>query len=162
MSSSRAFVALGANIDGPEARVRECMDLLDAPLFGRVVARSSLYRSAPVGRLDQPDFVNAVVALDTPLAPLALMQALLRLEATLGRVRDVRNGPRRIDLDLIVYGMRVMALPALVLPHPRAAERAFVLLPLHEIAADLVLPGHGAVAQLLALLPRSDIHRIAA
>lgn len=162
MSSSTAFVALGANIDAPEARVRECIDLLDATSFGRVVARSSLYRSAPVGRLDQPDFVNAAVALETPLAPLGLMQALLALEARLGRVRDVRNGPRRIDLDLIIFGHRSINLPELVLPHPRAAERAFVLQPLHEIAADLVLPGYGAVAQLLALLPRSDIHRIAA
>lgn len=162
MNLSRAFVALGANIDAPEARVLECMGLLDAAPFGRVVARSSLYRSAPVGKLDQPDFVNAVVALETSLAPIELMRALLALEERLGRVRAERNGPRRIDLDLIAIGMRTMALPELILPHPRAAERDFVLQPLHEIAPDLVLPDRGAVAELLALLPRSEIKRITA
>jgi 2-amino-4-hydroxy-6-hydroxymethyldihydropteridine diphosphokinase len=157
-----AWIALGANIDAPEARVREAMQRLDGAPFGQVVARSSLYRSAPVGLLDQPDFINGAVALLTPLSPIALMHALLDLEAQLGRVRGERNGPRRIDLDLIAFECRKLAIADLVLPHPRAGVRNFVLLPLSEIAPDLVLPGIGSVTELVAGLPVSTIACIGA
>lgn len=156
-----ACVALGANIDAPIERVREAMRRLDAAPFGRVSARSSLYRSAPVGRLDQPDFVNAVVLLLTPLSPLGLMQALLALEADLGRVRAERNGPRRIDLDLIAYDARRIDTPELQLPHPRAAGRAFVMLPWADIAPDAEIDGE-RVADRAARLPCHDIARIEA
>ncbi len=155
------WVALGANIDAPAERVREAMRLLDADPFGRVAARSSFYRTAPVGMLDQPDFVNAVVALQTPLAPLALMRALLELETQLGRVRAERNGPRRIDLDLIAYDARHIDTPELQLPHPRAIERAFVMVPWAEVAPDAVIGGQ-RVADLAARLPCHDIARIEA
>ena len=159
--NARACVALGANIDGPVERVREAMQRLDAAPFGRVTARSSLYRTAPVGLLDQPDFVNAVVLLLTPLSPRDLMQALLALEADLGRVRAGRNGPRRIDLDLIAYDVRRIDTPELQLPHPRAAGRAFVMVPWAEIAPDVDLDGE-RVAERAARLPRHDIARIEA
>ena len=160
-SSALAYVALGANIDAPDARVSEAMQRLDAAPFGRVMARSSLYRTAPVGKLDQPDFVNAMVALQTPLAPHDLIRALLGLEAQLGRVRGERNGPRRIDLDLIAYDARRIDLPDLQLPHPRAVERAFVMVPWAEIAPDAVIGG-ARVADLAARLPCHDIARIEA
>ena len=160
-STALACVALGANIDSPVERVCEAMRWLDAMPFGRIVARSSLYRTLPVGKLDQPDFINAVVTLQTPLTPLALMRALLDLEARLGRVRAERNGPRRIDLDLITYDARLVDTPELQLPHPRALERAFVMVPWAEVAPDAVVGGQ-RVADLAARLPCHDIARIEA
>lgn len=157
-----AFIALGANIDQPDARVREALVHLHGAPFGQVVAASSLYRTAPVGMLDQPDFINAVAALRTSLAPFVLMQALLALEARLGRVRGERNGPRRIDLDLLAFDARRISLPELQLPHPRAAGRAFVLLPWREIAAEFVVAGLGSVAELADRLPPAEIHRLEA
>ncbi len=156
-----ACVALGANIDAPVERVREAMRLLDGTPFGRIVARSSLYRTAPVGKLDQPDFINAVAILQTPLAPFALMQALLDLEARLGRVRAERNGPRRIDLDLITYDARLIDTPELQLPHPRALERAFVMVPWAEVAPEAEIRGQ-RVADVAARLSCHDIARIEA
>lgn len=160
-ATALAYVALGANIDAPEARVSEAMQCLDAAPFGRVMARSSLYRTAPVGKLDQPDFINAVVALQTSLAPRDLMHALLGLEARLGRVRGERNGPRRIDLDLIAYEDRHINAADLQLPHPRAGERGFVMVPWAEIAPDARIDGV-RVADLAARLPCHDIARIEA
>lgn len=161
-ATSLAFVALGANIGEPEAQLREALALLDAAPFGRVEAVSPLYRSAPVGLLEQPDFVNAVAALRTSLAPLELMRALLELETRLGRVRAERNGPRRIDLDLVAYDGRRIELPELQLPHPRLAGRAFVLLPWRDIAPDFHVPGLATVAELARRLPPSEIHRLEA
>lgn len=160
-ATALAYVALGANLDAPDVRVREAIAWLDAPPFGHVVMRSSLYRTAPVGKLDQPDFINAVVALQTPLAPRDLMRALLELEARLGRVRAERNGPRRIDLDLIAYEQRRIDTPELQLPHPRALERAFVMVPWAEIAPDARVAGQ-RVADVAARMPCHDIARIEA
>lgn len=160
-ATALAYVALGANIDAPIERVREAMHRLDAATFGQVVARSSLYRTAPVGKLDQPDFINAVVALETALAPQDLMRALLDLEAMLGRVRAERNGPRCIDLDLIDHGQRRIETLQLQLPHPRAIERAFVMVPWAEIAPDAHIDGR-RVAEIAGQLPCHDIARIEA
>ncbi|MBK6727854.1 MAG: 2-amino-4-hydroxy-6-hydroxymethyldihydropteridine diphosphokinase [Xanthomonadales bacterium] len=157
---ARAFVALGANLDDPAARLREAMARLDEGPLGRVVAQSSLYRSAPVGRLDQPHFVNALVELRTALCPLALMRSLLQLEVLLGRVRGERNGPRRIDLDLVAFDARVLATPELQLPHPRALERAFVMLPWSDIAPDFRPFGGDEVRVLASRLLPADIHRL--
>ena len=149
-----AFIALGANLDAPVPRVREAMARLDAMPFGRILARSSLYRTAPVGQRDQPDFINAVVALQTSLAPLVLMRALLDLETSLGRVRAERNGPRRIDLDLLLaYSQGIVS--------SRAIERAFVMVPWAEIAPDVRIGG-STVREVAFTLPRQDIARIEA
>lgn len=156
-----AYVALGANIDAPIERVRDAMHRLDGLPFGHVVARSSLYRTAPVGKIEQPDFINAVLALQTALAPQDLMRALLDLEAMLGRVRGERNGPRRIDLDLIAYDARHIDTPGLQLPHPRAVDRAFVMVPWAEIAPEASIDGR-RVAEVAARLPCHDIARIEA
>jgi len=156
----RAFIALGANLDDPAARLREAMSRLDDQAFGCVVACSSLYRSAPVGRLDQPEFVNAAVELRTGLCPLELMRRLLQLEAAMGRARGERNGPRRIDLDLVAFDARVLAIPELQLPHPRALERAFVMLPWSDIAPDFRPFGGTEVRVLASRLLPADIHRL--
>jgi 2-amino-4-hydroxy-6-hydroxymethyldihydropteridine diphosphokinase len=133
----RAFVAIGANLGDARETVLQAMDDLDRVPRTRVSARSSLYRSAPVDA-GGPDFVNAVVELQTELDPHALLAELQRLEAGAGRERPYRNAPRTLDLDLLRHGDAVLDTPRLALPHPRMAERAFVLLPLAEIAPEQV------------------------
>lgn len=126
----------------------------------RLARMSSLYRSAPVGYIDQPDFINAVALIETALTPRMLLDALLQIEQRLGRVRDFPNAPRTLDLDLILYGDTVCAEPALTIPHPRMHERTFVLVPLAEIAPDTVVPGRGTVGALLAGLDAGAVTRI--
>ena len=137
-----AYVAIGANLGDAEATVRQAIDDLAALPRTRLAARSSLYRSAPF-EAQGPDFINAVVELQTALAPLALLAELQRLEASAGRERPYRNAPRTLDLDLLLHGDTVMHDPVLTLPHPRMNERAFVLRPLAEIA-----PARVTAAQL--------------
>jgi 2-amino-4-hydroxy-6-hydroxymethyldihydropteridine diphosphokinase len=144
-----AFVALGSNLDAPREHVARGMLEIGALPETRLVARSSLYRTAPVGFLEQPDFINAVVMVETALAPHALLDGLLSIERRHGRVREFQNAPRTLDLDLLLYGERVLHEHGLTLPHPRMHERAFVLLPLAEIASDTVIPGKGRVADFL-------------
>ena len=155
----RAFVALGANIGEPVTHLRAAVEDMAALPGTAVVARSSLYRSAPVGLVNQPDFINAVVALDTNLEPLALLRALLDIEARHGRVRSVPNAPRTLDLDLLLHGDRQQDEPELTLPHPRMHERAFVLLPLLEIAPDVRIPGLGAARDFLPGVTNQAIAR---
>lgn len=131
-------------------QVRSGFDELGRLPRTRLLACSSLYRTAPVGKLDQADFVNAVAVLDTQLSPRELLQELLALEARHGRVRGEPNGPRTLDLDLLLLGDRVIRETGLEVPHPRMHQRAFVLLPLAEVTPDAVIPGRGGVAQLLA------------
>jgi 2-amino-4-hydroxy-6-hydroxymethyldihydropteridine diphosphokinase len=144
-----AFVALGSNLDDPRRQVLQAMDELKALPGTRVRRCSSLYRTAPVGEPDQPDFINAVVQIETALDPLEVLDALLAIERRHGRVRSRRNAPRTLDLDLLLYDDRTIDTPGLQLPHPRMHERAFVLLPLAEIAPDASIPGRGPVAALL-------------
>lgn len=139
MTPNRAYVAIGANLGDARAAVRQAMDDLAALPGTRVGARSSLYRSAPVDA-QGPDFINAVVELETELDPTALLAELQRLESGAGRQRPYRNAPRTLDLDLLRHGDVVIDTAVLTLPHPRLAERAFVLLPLAEIAPELVTP----------------------
>lgn len=155
-----AFVALGSNLGDPRVRVEEGFAALAALPHSTLRARSRLYRTPPWGIVDQPDFVNAAAWLDTSLEPRALLAALLAIEVRAGRVRGVRNGPRTLDLDLLVYGDRVVTGTDLVVPHPRLHERAFVLLPLADIAPDLDVPGQGRVADLLARLDTGGCVRL--
>jgi len=145
----RAYVALGSNLGDPLATVQDAFAALRALPETTLAAASSLYRSAPVGLKNQPDFINAVAALDTRLAAESLLEALFAIEARFGRARSVKNAPRTLDLDLLLYGGETRATPRLILPHPRMHERAFVLLPLLEIAPEAMIPGHGAAAALL-------------
>ena len=145
-----ATVGLGANLNDPAAQVEYALAELDRLPGTRLLARSSLYASAPVGYVDQPDFVNAVAQIETTLAPRALLVALLDIEHRHGRERSFRNAPRTLDLDLLLYGNAHFHEDGLTLPHPRMTERGFVLLPLLEIASDTVIPGHGRAADWLA------------
>jgi len=161
---TRCYVALGANLGDPVRVVGDAIAALARLEGARLAAASSLYRTAPVGLLHQPDFINAVVALDIAGAvppPLDFLDRLFAIEAAFGRARSVRNAPRTLDLDLLLYGDTVSADPRCTLPHPRMAERAFVLAPLAEIAPSLVIPGRGAVAGLLAACAGQRVERLA-
>jgi 2-amino-4-hydroxy-6-hydroxymethyldihydropteridine diphosphokinase len=155
-----AHVGLGSNLDNPERHVRQALQELGRLPRTQLTARSSLYRTAPVGKLDQPDFVNAVALLATALSPRELLKELLALEARHGRVRGERNGPRSLDLDVLMLGDRVIHEPGLDVPHARMHERAFVLLPLAEISPGVVIPGHGSVRELAARLGNQGVTRI--
>ena len=153
------YIGLGGNLGDPVAQIREGLGGLKQLSRSRVVRRSSLYRSAPIGPQNQPDFVNAVACLDTELAPQDLLAALQAMETRQGRVRRaLRWGPRTLDLDILLYGDLRMAEPLLTIPHPRMAERAFVLLPLREIATGIVVPGAGKVDDLIDRLPPQAVH----
>lgn len=155
-----AYVGLGANLDNPRQQLLHAFEALGRLPRTQLTARSSLYRSAPVGGPDQPDYVNAVAALRTALGPLELLDALMALEAGQGRVRSVPNAARTLDLDLLLYDDRVIHEPRLDVPHPRMHERRFVLEPLAEIDPDLVIPGRGALADLLPAVSAQDVTRI--
>ena len=157
-ASDLILIGLGANLPGNFDTPRQALEaaLLRLESAGlRVIARSRIWRSRPVPVSDQPWFANAVAAIETELAPAALLALLHRLEDEFGRVRTVRNAPRVLDLDLLAYGRLVQGgLEPPLLPHPRLAERAFVLLPLADIAADWVHPVSGApLCNLIACLP---------
>lgn len=159
--AARAFVGLGSNLDDPAAQIARALGELDSIPATRLLQRSSLYRSAPWGMLDQPAFVNAVAELETRLSPRALLQALLSIEQVHGRERGgERWGPRTLDLDLLAYADLCSDEPGLVIPHPRLAQRAFVLMPLAEIAADFVVAGVGRVRELLSRVEHGGCGRI--
>ena len=152
-----AYIGMGANLashdSSPEATLVAAAERLTS--LGHIVARSSLYSTAPVGFADQPRFLNAVIALETGLAPRTLLQRLLAIEKDFGRDRSVGipNGPRTLDLDILLFGDLVLHEAHLQIPHPRLAERAFVLVPLNEIAPDALDPRSGlSISQLLAAL----------
>lgn len=152
MTPIHAFIGLGSNLDDPAAQLLRGFAALSALDGCVLLARSSLYRSAPVGYAAQPDFVNAAALVATTLPPRRLLAALHAIEAAHGRRREFRNGPRTLDLDLLLYGGTTMDAPDLVLPHPAAHLRAFVLEPLLEIAPGCVIPGRGAARACLAAL----------
>ena len=136
----RAAIALGSNLDHPEAHVTRGFDDIAALPRTKVLARSSLYRTKPVGYADQPDFVNACALVETSLAPRALLDGLRAIEQAHGRKRGIANGPRTLDLDIVLYGDRVVREPDLTIPHPRAQEREFVMKPLREVWPDVAFP----------------------
>lgn len=143
-----AFIGLGSNLADPLAQVSGALKALDSLLGTRVLRSSSLYRSAPVGYLDQPEFINAVAQVETELAPRALLDALLALELECGRTRQFRNAPRTLDLDVLLYDDLVHHEHGLTIPHPQMHLRAFVLQPLLEIAPDCVIPGVGKAGEV--------------
>jgi 2-amino-4-hydroxy-6-hydroxymethyldihydropteridine diphosphokinase len=150
---SEAYVGIGSNLGDREGNVRRALELLGADPQIEVVAVSRLRETAPVGLLEQPDFVNAAAKIRTELSPPELLDRLLEVERELGRVRTgERYGPRTIDLDLLLYDQEVVQEPGLRVPHPRLAERRFALEPLLDLDPALSVPGRGSVQALLARL----------
>jgi len=146
----RAYIGLGSNLADPVQQVARALDELESIPQSQLVASSGLYRSAPLGPRDQPDYINAVAAIDTRLDAKTLLHHLQAIERQHGRVRDgERWGPRTLDLDLLLYGDEISRDDELTLPHPGAHERVFVLAPLCAIAPDAQIPGKGGVVELL-------------
>jgi 2-amino-4-hydroxy-6-hydroxymethyldihydropteridine diphosphokinase len=149
---TRAYVGLGANLGPREETLRRALELLRRSPGVDVLAVSELRETEPVGVIEQPRFLNGAAALQTSLSARELLDLLLEVERTLGRVRDERWGPRLIDLDLLLYGAETIDEPGLDLPHPRLHERRFALEPLAELDPELVIPGRGRVSALLSAL----------
>lgn len=156
-----AYVALGANLADPVAQIAAALVALNQVPQTRLLRASSLYRTAPVGIARQPDFINAVAALETTLSPLALLNALFAVEAQFGRRRDFHHAPRTLDLDLLLYDEQLINSPQLQLPHPRMHLRAFVIAPLLEIAPDCRIPGRGQAAAWMPAVSMQHIARLA-
>jgi 2-amino-4-hydroxy-6-hydroxymethyldihydropteridine diphosphokinase len=156
-----AYIGLGSNLDNPAGQIKSARAAI-AQIHGvEELACSGLYRSAPMGPQNQPDYINAVMAIKTGLAPHELLHCLQAVESRQGRVRTgERWGARTLDLDLLIYGDRQIQTADLIVPHPGLAERAFVLYPLHELAAHLRVPGLGEIDDLLAQCPPAGLERL--
>lgn len=156
--ATQAYVGLGSNLQEPVRQVQRGLEALARLSDTRPLRHSALYRSRPLGVAAQPDFVNAVAAFETRLSPMALLRCLQHIEQQQGRVRHgVRWGPRTLDLDLLLFGEVQMQSPDLTLPHPDLHRRPFVLYPLYEIAPRLLIPGRGAVCELLTAISRDGL-----
>ena len=157
--ATSVYVGLGANLGDPAAALRAALVALDTLPQTRLVVCSSLYRSAPVDS-SGPDYLNAVAEISTRLPPRELLAGLQAIELQHGRERPYRNAPRTLDLDLLLYGNKTLNTPALTLPHPRLYERAFVLLPLAEIAPHAHVPGHADLTELLKGVAGQRVDRL--
>jgi 2-amino-4-hydroxy-6-hydroxymethyldihydropteridine diphosphokinase len=156
-----AWLGLGSNLDQPVAQLNTAIASLNSTAGIEGLQTSGFYRTPPWGDVDQDDFINAVVQLETGLGAMPLLRVLQSIENTMGRQRSERQwGPRLIDIDLLLYGDLVLQTQELEIPHPRMHERAFVLMPLLELDKNLVIPGHGKVAKLLKNLDCSGISRL--
>lgn len=153
-----AYIALGSNMGDRELNLLRAVSEVGRLPECKVTGLSAFYETSPVGRGDQPSFYNAALRLHTPFPPRLLLEQLLRIEADVfGRTRTVPWGPRRIDLDLLLYGTDIISEDGLVVPHPRMAERRFVLQPLNDIAPDLVHPLLGrSISELLGALSSDE------
>ncbi|MEE4639577.1 MAG: 2-amino-4-hydroxy-6-hydroxymethyldihydropteridine diphosphokinase [Wenzhouxiangella sp.] len=158
---SLAWVGLGANLGRPKSTLNKALAAIDALPQTRLLATSPFYWTTPWGLADQPDFLNAVACLQTAGSPIELLRGLLAIESGLGRVRTgPRWGPREVDLDLLLFDDLVLDSAELTLPHPRLHERGFVLVPLAELAPDLIVPGKGRVIEQLESLPDEELDSV--
>ncbi len=155
----RVFLSLGSNVGDRLRYLEEALARLEAEAV-HVVRRSSVYETAPWGPVPQGPFLNLVAEVRTALAPRALLVCAQRVEAALGRTREVRWGPRTVDVDVVLYGDRVVCEEDLVIPHPRLRERAFVLVPLFEVAPELVLPDGAPLRDLVAAVADQEVRRL--
>jgi len=161
VQSITAYIGLGSNLQDPLSQLQQAVGALRELPTTIQLTLSPLYRSAPLGPSDQPDYFNAVVALITELGPEALLDQLQMIEQHQGRLRTMRWGPRTVDLDILLYGDQVQATPRLIIPHPRLHERPFVLYPLWDVAPTLMVPGLGSLDSLLERCPSWPVEKAA-
>lgn len=157
---SSVLIALGSNLSQPVTQIQRALQRLSEQEGIELKAVSALYRTAPVGYLDQPDFINAAAKIETDLSPMVLLQTLNEIEAEFGRERSFQNAPRTLDLDIIDFAGHSWTTERLLLPHPRAHERAFVLIPLCDIAPYHRLGSHGLIKELAAKVSDEGIERL--
>lgn len=156
-----AYIGIGANLADPIKQVSEAILLIDACQNITITNKSSLYQSAPMGPKNQADFINAVIEISTSLTPLELLEQMQAIEKKQGRVRKAeRWGPRILDLDILLYDHQEIAIPRLIVPHYGIFERNFVLLPLAEIASDLIFPNGNSIGHYLKLIDKQGIQKL--
>ena len=156
----QAFVALGSNLQDPQAQVERALHTIANTANITLIKASSLYKTAPVGYENQPDFINAVAEIETDLSPIALLQTLLEIETQHGRERPFSNAPRVLDLDVLLYEGVSTNTPELTLPHPRMHNRGFVMLPLAEIAPKINIGNHGYADDLAAKCDNQGVSKL--
>ena len=155
-----AYVSLGSNLGSPQQNIKQAITKISQYPNIQLLAQSSLYQTAPVGYQNQDDFINAVIKIKTSLSATELLKVLLDIELSFGRQRPFKDAPRTLDLDLLLYDQLECHTEQLSLPHPRMHERAFVMVPLEEIAPQLHLPKWGNVAEITQKLNRNGVHKI--
>lgn len=155
----RVYLGLGSNLDTPIEQLRAARLAISNVNTISEIAFSSFYQSPPMGKKKQPDYVNAVMAIETNLSPLELLATTQAIENTQGRIRTERWGARTLDIDILLFGDETLDLPNLIVPHYGMSERAFVLYPLFEISPDLVIPKYGKLADLVARCPLADLQK---
>jgi len=154
------FIALGSNLENPKEQVKKGILSIKQIEGVRILNESNLYETPPVGILDQPNFVNAVIKINSNLGPYEILNELLNIENIAGRVRIDKNGPRTLDLDILLFNNLILNEKKLTIPHPRMHERLFVLMPLKDIDEAIVIPNHGAIIDIINKLTPENIIRI--
>jgi len=157
---SNIFIALGSNLKNPKEQVEGAILSIKKIDGVKILSKSNLYETPPFGILDQPNFVNAVIKIDSNLNPYVLLNKLLKIENIAGRIRLDRNGPRTLDLDILLFDNLILNDKNLIIPHPRMHERLFVLLPLKDIDENIVIPNHGSIKHIIKKLTPVNINRI--
>ena len=156
----KIFIGLGSNLKNPQQKIKSAIQLIQEIDTVNLISQSSLYETPPIGFIDKPHFINAVIEISSPINFSYLLVNLLRVEEDFGRIRMQKNGPRTLDLDILLFDDLVLNSQTLTIPHPRMHERLFVLIPLLEISPLLSMPNHGSISTLIANLPTQDIKRI--
>jgi 2-amino-4-hydroxy-6-hydroxymethyldihydropteridine diphosphokinase len=159
---TRAYLGLGSNLGDKIKHLEEAVRLIGKQQGIDIVAASSIYETEPIGFVDQPSFLNCVVVIDTDLLPRELLVAIGSIESELKRKRAVYQGPRTIDIDILLYNDKVVDEPGLMIPHPKIIERAFVLVPLIELTPEIEVPGFGRAYEYLAGVAGQDVKKLAA
>ena len=157
---SNIFIALGSNLDNPKEQVKQGILSIKNIKGVRILCESYLYETPPVGILDQPNFINAVIKIDSDLSPYELLNKLLKIENLAGRIRIDKNGPRTLDLDILLFDNLILNDKNLTIPHPRMHERLFVLLPLKDIDENIVIPNQGPIKHIIKDISPENINRI--
>ena len=155
-----AYIGLGSNLNSPKQQIKDALVALNSTKDVKVVALSSLYQSKPIDDSKQPDYINAVCQVDTHLTALELLYVCQEIEAKQHRVREKKWGARTIDLDIILYGVQVVASKQLIIPHPEMMNRPFVLVPLSELESDLKVPVLGPLQALIDLIDTSELIKL--
>ena len=155
-----AYIGLGSNLNNPKQQIKDALIALNSTQDVKVVALSSLYQSKPIDDSEQPDYINAVCQVDTHLTALELLYVCQEIETKQRRVREKKWGARTIDLDIILYGVQVVASKQLIIPHPEMMNRAFVLVPLSELESDLKVPVLGPLQALIDLIDTSELIKL--
>ena len=154
------FIGLGSNLDNPQQKIKDAICLIKKIDDVNIIATSSLYETPPVGFLDQPNFINAVVQISSSINYNDLLEKLFNIECIFGRVRKEKNGPRTLDLDILLIDDLILESESLIIPHPRMHERLFVLIPLLEISPKIIIPKYGSASSLISKLMIQNIKKV--